>query len=267
MLVTPKANSCRFVLPTNTQPAARRRLTTGASSAAGTFGRMIPPAVVTIPLTSTRSLTATRSPAPGSSARKMKAFSSTPPIVEGLNWRPQRYPCPLMSAQTAASISANLSWSKVDVLTPFERLTAEIQVRGGRLRETITAPEPLFHMRNVSAEPLVPGAVPLSGVPEGLFNKNLIGGIRTIEPEPPPADQVAEMIRRYVMFQAANFMVTGAAEFPKATEPSMHTEILMKARFLPVVDATVTIFGVAGKSWTQPNIWVNRDLMLAVYLG
>ena len=75
------------------------------------------------------------------------------------------------------------------------------------------------------------------------------------------------MIRRYVMFQAATFMVTGAAEFPKATEPSMHTEILMKSRFFPMLDVTVTIFGVNGKSWTQPNIWVNRDLMLAVFLG
>jgi len=172
-----------------------------------------------------------------------------------------------MSAQTAGSIGANLSWSKVDLLTSFQRLTAEIQVRGGRLRETINDPEPLFHMRNVSAEPLVPGAVPLSGVPEGLFNKNFVGGIRTIEPEPAPTDLVAEMIRRYVMFQAATFMVTGAAEFPKATEPSMHTEILMKSRFFPMLDVTVTIFGVNGKSWTQPNIWVNRDLMLAVFLG
>ena len=162
---------------------------------------------------------------------------------------------------------ANLSWSKVDVLTSSERLTAEIQVRGGRLRETINDPEPLFHLRNVSAEPLVPGAVPLTGIPEGLFNKDFIGGIRTIEPEPPPPDLVADMMRRYVMFQAASFMVTGAAEFPKATEPAMHTEILMKSRFFPMVDVTVTIFGVNGKSWTQPSIWVNRDLMLAVFLG
>src|SRR5215467_13147668 len=51
---------------------------TGASSVAGTLGRMIPPAVVTIPLTSTRSLTATRSPAPGTSAREMNACSSSP---------------------------------------------------------------------------------------------------------------------------------------------------------------------------------------------
>src|SRR5919204_550944 len=194
-----------------THPASRSRLTTGASSLAGTPGRMIPPAVVTMPLTSTRSLTATRSPAPSGSEREMKAFNSTALILDGLKFASRRYPCPLMQAQTAGSIGANLSWSKVDVLTSFQRLTAEIQVRGGRLRRTINTPEPLFHLRNISAEPLVPGAVPLSGVPEGLFNKNYIGGIRTIEPEPAPPDVVAEMIRRYVMFQASGFMVTGAA--------------------------------------------------------
>lgn len=167
----------------------------------------------------------------------------------------------------SGGFAAALSWSKVDLVSSFERITAEIQVRGGRLRETINDPEPLFHMRNVSAEPLLPGAVSLNGIPEGLFNKNFIGGIRTIEPEPPPPDHVAEMMRRYVMFQASTFMVTGAAEFPTATEPNMHTEILMKARFFQILDATITIFGVAGKSWTQPNIWVNRDLMLAVFLG
>ena len=163
-------------------------------------------------------------------------------------------------------MAASLAWAKVDVLTAYQRLTAEIQVRG-RLRETINDPEQHFHMRNVSAEPLLPGAVPLNGVPEGLFNKGFIGGIRTIDPEPTPPDQVMELIRRYVMFQAANFMVTGAVEFPKATEPKMHTEILMKGQFFPILDATVTILGVAGKSWTQTNIWVNRDQMLAIYLG
>lgn len=172
-----------------------------------------------------------------------------------------------MSGPTSGAIGANLSWSKVDVLAPYQRITAEIQVRGGRLRETINDPEPLFHLRNVSAEPLLPGAVPLTGIPEGLFNKDFVGGIRTIEPEPPPPDHIAELIRRYIMFQGSSFMVTGAAEFPKATEPNMHTEILMKARFFQILDATVTIFGVAGKSWTQPNIWVNRDLMLSVFLG
>jgi hypothetical protein len=168
--------------------------------------------------------------------------------------------------QTAGALNVAIAWSKVDVLTPSQRITAELQIRG-RLRDTINDPEPVFHLRNVSAEPLVPGAVALNGVPEGLFSKNFVGGIRTIEPEPPPPDQIMEMIRRYIMFQADTFMVTGAVEFPKATEAAMHNEILMKSRFFPVLDATVATFGAGSKSWTQPLIMVNRDLMLALYLG
>jgi len=162
-------------------------------------------------------------------------------------------------------INPNIAWSRVDVLTAYQRLTGEIQIRG-RLRETINDPEPFFHLRNVSAEPLLPGAVPLNGVPEGLFNKALIGGIRTIEAEPPPPDQ-PEVTRRYAMFQAGAFMVTGAAEFPKALEPKMHGEMLMKNRFFALVDVTVTVIGIVGKSWSQPVIWVNRDQMLGLYLG
>src|SRR5256712_13327997 len=106
-----------------------------------------------------------------------------------------------MASPSAAFTAANLSWNKVDVLTAYQRLTAEVQVRGGRLRETINDPEPLFHMRNVSAEPRLPGAVPLRGGPAGLFSKNMIGGIRTIEPEPTPPDLVAAMMRRDAKFQ------------------------------------------------------------------
>ena len=163
-------------------------------------------------------------------------------------------------------ISQSLTWAKVDVLTSYQRITAEMQVRG-RLRETMNDPEPLFHLRNVSAEPLLPGAVALNGVPEGLFSKNMIGGIRSIDPEPPNPDQVLEMVRRYVMFQAGSFMVTGASEFPKAVEAAMHNEILLKSHFFLMLDVTVTIFGAAGKSWTQPSILVNREHMLALYLG
>src|SRR5437764_11211106 len=129
-----------------------------------------------------------------------------------------------MASPSAAFTAANLSWNKVDVLTAYQRLTAEIQVRGGRLRETMNDPEPFFHLRNVSAEPLLPGAVPLNGVPEGLFNKDAVLGIRTIEPEPVLPDQ-PEQIRRFVMFQGTSFRVTGAAEFPKASDPKMHGEL------------------------------------------
>lgn len=163
-------------------------------------------------------------------------------------------------------IGGPTSWTKVDVLTPYQRLTAEIQIRG-RLRETLNDAEPLFHLRNISAEPLLAGAVPLNGVPEGIFSKAYVCGIRTVEPEPPPPDQVIEMIRRYAMFQGATFMVTGFAEFPKAAATEMHSEIMLKGRFFPLVDVTVTIVGAQAKTWTQPSILVNRDQMLALYLG
>src|SRR6266566_575863 len=57
-------------------PARRIFVMTGASSVAGTLGRRTPPAVVTMPLTSTRSLTATTVPSPCSSETEMKALSS-----------------------------------------------------------------------------------------------------------------------------------------------------------------------------------------------
>ncbi|TMB45494.1 MAG: hypothetical protein E6J53_06205 [Chloroflexi bacterium] len=171
-----------------------------------------------------------------------------------------------MTTPSGGFAAANLTWTKVDVLTAYQRITAEIQVRG-HLRDTINDPEPHFHLRNISAEPLLPGAVPVNGVPEGLFNKALVGGIRTIDPEPQGPDQVLDLMRRYIMFQAGTFMVTGAAEFPKASEAAMHTEILLKGRFFPIVDATITLIGAAGKVWTQPSILVNTDQMLGVYLG
>jgi hypothetical protein len=170
-----------------------------------------------------------------------------------------------MPGTSGVPINPTIAWTKVDVLTAYQRLSGDIQMRV-RLRETMNDPEPYFHLRNVSAEPLMPGAVPLNGVPEGLFSKSLIGGIRTVEPEPPPPDQL-EVVRRYAMYQAANFMVAGAAEFPKALEAKMHSEVLLKNPFFELVDVTVTIIGVSGKTWTQPVIWVNRAHMLALYLG
>jgi hypothetical protein len=167
---------------------------------------------------------------------------------------------------TLASIQAGGAWSKVDVLTPYQRITAEIQLRG-RLRETMNDPETLFHLRNVTAEPLLPGAVALNGVPDGLFSKALICGIRTVEAEAPSPDEVTETTRRYAMYQGRTFMVTGFAEFPKAASAELHAENLYKLHFFQLLDVTVTMIGIAGRNWTQPNIWVNRDQMLAIYLG
>jgi hypothetical protein len=164
------------------------------------------------------------------------------------------------------SIKADIVWTKVDLLTPYQRLTAEMQVRG-RLRETINDPESVFHLHNIVAEPLLPGAAPLAGIPDGLFNKAYVGGIRMIEPEPPPPDQVMEMMRRYCLYQGNTFTVSGSAEFPKAADPNLHTDMLLKGRFFELFDATVTIIGAPDKAWTQPVIWVNRDLMISLFLG
>lgn len=171
-----------------------------------------------------------------------------------------------MAPQTVGAIGPQIQWSKVDILTTQQRISGDIQIRG-RLRETMNDTEPFFHLKNVSAEPLQPGAVALNGVPEGLFSKALVCGIRTLEIEPPPPDQVMEMIRRYAMYQAGTYMVTGAAEFPKALDAAMHNEMLLKARFFPLYDVTVSITATAGKTWAQPIIWVNRDHMVALYLG
>ena len=88
--------------------------------------------------------------------------------------------------------------------TPKDR----VQILRKGFIDTMNDPESLFHLRNVSAEPLMPGAVPLNGVPEGTFNKTAVCGIRTIEAEAPLPDQ-PEFIRRFVMFQGTSFMVTG----------------------------------------------------------
>src|SRR5258708_17474817 len=113
-------------------------------------------------------------------------------------------------AQPMSALNPNIVWAKVDVLTAYQRITAEIQIRG-RLRDTINDPEPLFHLRNVSAEALVPGAVPLNGVPEGLFNKGAVCGIRTIDAEAPLPDH-PDQARGFLMFQGTTLMHTGESE-------------------------------------------------------
>ena len=109
--------------------------------------------------------------------------------------------------------------------------------------------------------------LPLTSLPTLLLA--LAGGPLVAQGAPSPAQPSLrqELIRRYAMFQGATFMVSGFAEFPKAAAHEMHTEMLLKGRFFNLVDATVTMIGVAGKSWTQPNIYVNRDQMLSLFMG
>jgi hypothetical protein len=47
-----------------------------------------------------------------------------------------------MQQPTAGAIGT-ANWAKVDVLTPYQRMTAEMQIRG-RMRETLNDQESLF---------------------------------------------------------------------------------------------------------------------------
>jgi len=163
-------------------------------------------------------------------------------------------------------ISADLRWMKVEVLTLYQRVSGEIQVRG-RLSPTLNDPEPNFHLRNVAAEPLVPGAPRLQNIPEGLFRKPFVGALVPMEPEPPSPDDVPDKTRRYVFFQSSAFNVKAFAEFPTAVEAHMHTDMLLKSQFFQVLDATFTAVGADGQTWTRPSAYLNRELMVALYLG
>jgi hypothetical protein len=163
-------------------------------------------------------------------------------------------------------ISADVHWMKVEVLTLYQLVSAEIQVRG-RIAPTLNDPEPILHLRNVAAEPLLPGAPKLQNIPDGLFRKPLLGAIAPLEPEPPSPDEARDKTRRYVFFQGSTFNVRGSVEFPPAADPHMHTDMLLKSQFFPVVEATFTAVGVERAPWTHPLAYLNRDLMIAIYLG
>jgi hypothetical protein len=163
-------------------------------------------------------------------------------------------------------ISAELHWMKVEVLTVYQRVTGEIQVRG-RLSPTLNDPEPTFHLRSVATEPLLPGAPKLQNIPDGLFRKPFVGAVVPLEVEPPSPDESPEKMRRYVFFQGSTFNVRASVEFPPAADPHMHTDMLLKGAFFHVVDATFTAVGAEGQPWTHPHAYLNRDLMVALYLG
>lgn len=155
---------------------------------------------------------------------------------------------------------------KVEVVTLYQRVSGEIQIRG-RLVPTLNDPEPTFHLRNVGSEPLLPGAPRLQNIPDGLFRKPYVGAVVPMEPEPPSPDEVLEKAKRYVFFQGTTFNVRGSVEFPSAADPSMHTDMLLKSPFFHVVDANFTAVGAEGQAWTRPSVYLNRDLMVALYLG
>jgi hypothetical protein len=115
---------------------------------------------------------------------------------------------------------------------------------------------------------LLPGAPHLQSIPEGSLYKPAISALRTTEVEPPAPDQLGiEMVKRYLLIQGTTFTLKAATEFPAGADPKLHRELLFKSRFFPVVDATLTVVGadIAPLQW--PNCYLNRDLVVAIYLA
>jgi hypothetical protein len=157
-------------------------------------------------------------------------------------------------------------WWKVDAFTLYQVVQGEMAVRG-RVLSALNDAEPYVTVHNVSTLPLLPGAPRLQAITEGVISKLHVGALRTHQIEPPPPDQAIELSRRFIYFQGTQFSVKGSVEFPTAADPKLHRDMLFKARFFPVLDATVTVVGVDAEPLRWPLAYVNRDLMVGVYLG
>ena len=158
-------------------------------------------------------------------------------------------------------------WWKVEVLTLYQVMGAEMAVRG-RVQPTLNDSEPFIQLHNIATTPLLPGAPRLAGIPEGSASKSMFSAIRTLEPEPPSQDSVGmEMIRRYLLFQGTTFTVKAATDFPVGADPNLHRELLFKSRFFHVIDATLTVVGAEAQPVSWPECYINRDLVVALYLS
>jgi hypothetical protein len=162
-------------------------------------------------------------------------------------------------------INVEAHWTRVEIFTAYQLVTCEMQLRG-RLQIQLNDPEPNVAVRTIEATPLLPGAPKLQGIPEGTLNKNYFGVCSTIEPEPPPVDDMVEKAKRFIYFQGASFTVKGNVEFPAAADPNMHKDMLFKSRYFSVLDASVGVVGAVVAEWQRPLVYVNRDLMVGVYL-
>jgi len=163
-------------------------------------------------------------------------------------------------------INVEAVWWKVEIFAVYQLIAAELPVRG-RVQNALNDPDPYVTLRNIETTPLIAGAPRLQSIAEGYASKLNFGVIRTIEAELAPPDQALELTKRFIYFQGTNFTLKGSVEFPAAADPKLHREMLFKAKFFSVVDASLTPVGVEMPPLQWPRCFVNRDLMVGVYLG
>jgi hypothetical protein len=163
-------------------------------------------------------------------------------------------------------INIESQWWKVEVFSVYQVVAAEMQVRG-RFEPTLNDQEPFVHLKNIATTPLLPGAPRLQNIADGQLSKAYFGVVRALVDEPPPADAPAEIRRRFLYFQGNGFTVKGQAEFPAMAEESRHAEMLFKQRFFPVKEVQLTVVGAEMAPLAWPLAYVNRDLMIGLYLA
>lgn len=157
----------------------------------------------------------------------------------------------------------------VEVLAAYQRVRAEVQIRG-RVRQLLNEPQPdLVPIHNVSTAPFLGGAQQLQDIPEGALSKAFMGVVVPLAQEAISPDEITERVRRHVLIQGQTFTVRGQAEFPVAVDQNQHREQLLKSRFFPVVDAAIDFVGANGngEAWTAKLVYVNRDLVVGVFLS
>jgi hypothetical protein len=167
-------------------------------------------------------------------------------------------------------IATELHVLEVEVLTPHQRLTGALSIRGllGSLLNDPAAAS--LRLSGVATEPIVGGVPAVHDVPEAVLQKNRLAVVAPVDEEPANSDGM-EVRRRYLLAEGQQFTVKGFIEVGAASADSMHAEMLMKNAFFKVVDAVVMIHGEGQepkKSWgPRPVVYVNTSLVDAIFLG
>jgi hypothetical protein len=154
----------------------------------------------------------------------------------------------------------------MEALLVYEQLSAEMQIRG-RLRETLYGADQYLRLRNVTSRPLRRGVPPVQGAPEGFIATNQLGALWLLEPEMESAEEAIQKTRRWVLLQSETFCVKGCAEFPIHADPAMHRELILKMRFFPLKEVEITMVDSDHPPIKKFEAWLNRDLMVGLFLA
>ena len=148
-------------------------------------------------------------------------------------------------------LNVEAHWWKVEIFTVYQLIAAEMQVRG-RVQPTLNDPEPYATLHNVVTSPMLPGAPRLQSIAEAMSSKTNFGVIRTVEPEVAPLGRPgrARAHQALPLLPGDELHGQGTVSFPVAADPNQHREMLLKARFFPVTDATLTS---SAPSWPRSS--------------